>query len=162
MYWAHFFANQNQACRNGCVSAVEVLLRCKGEVNKNDRYHIIMISRTNEVENTLIPCIFGSWRHICHSVVRLIFVPMTRSWIFQCFICRWGATPLQDAISAGHQQTASIIITAGGIMSGSYGKTQVFQAASRGDVKALRTLFDYAGHKVDIFSLDIIYIYIYI
>jgi hypothetical protein len=39
-------------------------------------------------------------------------------------------------------------------MSGSYGKTQVFQAASRGDVKALRTLFNYAGLKVDIFSLD--------
>jgi hypothetical protein len=43
-----FDVTQNQACKNGCVSIVEVLLRCKGEVNTKDRYHIIMISSTTE------------------------------------------------------------------------------------------------------------------
>jgi len=68
---------------------------------------------------------------------------------------RWGATPLQDAISAGHQQTASVLIAAGGILSGSYGKAHVFQAAARGDVKALSTLYDYAGLKKDIVDFDL-------
>jgi hypothetical protein len=69
---------------------------------------------------------------------------------------RWGATPLQDAVSAGHQQTASIIIAAGGVISSTYGKAHVFQAAAKGDVKALSTLYDYAGLKVDLFTCDAI------
>ena len=39
---------QNQACKNGCVSVIEVLLRCKGEVNTKDRYHMLMILLMNE------------------------------------------------------------------------------------------------------------------
>jgi hypothetical protein len=73
--------------------------------------------------------------------------------IYFILLYRWGATPLQDAVSAGHQQIASIISGAGGIISGPFGKNHIFEAATKGDVKALSTLYDYGGLQVNIFSL---------
>jgi hypothetical protein len=43
-----------------------------------------------------------------------------------------------------------VIITAGGTISESFGKAHVFQAAAKGDVKALSTLYDFTDLKVDI------------
>ena len=64
---------QIQACKKGFVSVVEVLLRCKGEVNTKDRYHIIMISSTNEAGLqyfSSLPSVLC--RHINHFGVRII------------------------------------------------------------------------------------------
>jgi hypothetical protein len=55
---------------------------------------------------------------------------------------------LQDAVSAGQQKQASLIIASGGVLSSSYGKERVFQASRKGDVQALKMLFEYAGVKV--------------
>ena len=55
---------------------------------------------------------------------------------------------MQDAVSAGQQQSANLIMAAGGGLSNSFGAANVFEAASDGDVKTLRMLYDYAGLKV--------------
>ena len=41
-------------------------------------------------------------------------------------------------------------MASGGILSSSYGKAHVFEAAGKGDVKTLNMLFEYAGLKVKI------------
>ena len=66
----------------------------------------------------------------------------------KCNIYRWGATPLQDSVSAGQKQSANLIMAADGGLSNSFGYANIFQAASNGDVKTLRMLLEYAGLKV--------------
>ena len=64
---------------------------------------------------------------------------------------------MQDAVSTGHREVATVLRQAGGIMSDSFGCSRMFDAASRGDVKNLSLLIKHAGLKVMEYSssLDI-------
>ena len=42
---------------------------------------------------------------------------------------RWGGTPLQDAVCAGHREAASFIRSLGGTISEDFGGTRLFDAA---------------------------------
>ena len=61
---------------------------------------------------------------------------------------RWGATPLQDAVSVGDEQLAFMIREKGGIMNENVGSVRVCDAALRGDVKTLNLLINCAGLQV--------------
>ena len=54
--------------------------------------------------------------------------------------CRWGRTPLQDAVAAGHVSIAEEIYTRGGNMSATTGPVEICNAATEGDVRHLRLL----------------------
>jgi len=66
---------------------------------------------------------------------------------------RWGKSPLQDAVSAGHVQVAEQIYTRGGILSGGTGTIDMCRAAAEGDVRHL-SLLHRCGVDPDVGNYD--------
>jgi potassium channel len=64
-------------------------------------------------------------------------------------IDRWQATPLADAVTGGHLAVATLLRNKGARMSSDVGTTMFFDAASKGNVVALRML-----HNCDIVDLE--------
>ena len=62
---------------------------------------------------------------------------------------RWNATPLADAVTGGHLAVATLLRGKGARMSAEVGTTMFFDAASKGNVVALRML-----HSCDIVDLE--------
>ena len=62
---------------------------------------------------------------------------------------RWQATPLADAVTGGHLAVATLLRSKGARMSVEVGTTMFFDAASKGNVVALRML-----HSCDIVDLE--------
>ena len=62
---------------------------------------------------------------------------------------RWNATPLADAVTGGHLAVATLLRSKGARMSAEVGTTMFFDAASKGNVVALRML-----HSCDIVDLE--------
>lgn len=69
-------------------------------------------------------------------------------------LCRWGGTPLQDAVSSRFQEMATVIRGLGGKMSDSFGAKELYTAAATGDVSTLHLLTKHAGVNVSILYND--------
>jgi ankyrin repeat protein len=66
---------------------------------------------------------------------------------------RWGGTPLQDALSGQHIETAHILKAKGAIVSDNFGASAVCAAAGKGDVPKLRMLHSF-GQSLDVGDYD--------
>ena len=114
--------NSQQASSEGHTKAVEFLINCRAIINIRDRSEPFSIKPP-------------------HFHVETGFI---------CFEnCRWGGTPLQDAVKAGHMQVAKVLKSNGGIVPEVDGAIQICNAAANGDIQTLKLLIECAGIQVN-------------
>lgn len=67
--------------------------------------------------------------------------------------CRWGATPLQDALLGGHDLVCDLIRSFGGRLELEHAPKALGQAASAGDIRRISLLVE-NGVPVDLPDFD--------
>lgn len=71
----------------------------------------------------------------------------------QSWCCRWGATPLQNALLGGHDLVCDLIRSFGGRLELKHAPKSLGQAASAGDVRRISLLVE-NGVPVDMQDYD--------
>lgn len=68
-------------------------------------------------------------------------------------MCRWQATPLEDAIRAQDRILVNLLKSKGAVVSGQFQWGTIFRAASAGDIKLLSLLTD-SGSDLALVNYD--------